>query len=149
MMKKLSIIFFCGLFGCLSVSSQETAMFHILKIQRMENGCYQLTAKSNGEKYTIYSHYDENEKSDGEKIQRHDDVEMTIIPFFETVHVSLAEFKNGMGIQVNAEDSTRFVDVTVPLNHQFINIDYYGNILKIKKKMLYYTTDVNGIYKRK
>ncbi len=118
-MKKLSIIFFCGLFGCLSVSSQETAMFHILKIQRMENGCYQLTAKSNGEKYTIYSHYDENEKSDGEKIQRHDDVEMTIIPFFETVHVSLAEFKNGMGIQVNAEDSTRFVDVTV-LNGQHL-----------------------------
>ena len=119
MMKQLSILLFCGLFGYLSVQSQETAMFHILKIQRMENGCYQLTAKSNGEKYTIYSHYDENEKSDGEKIQRHDDVEMTIIPFFETVHVSLAEFKNGMGIQVNAEDSTRFVDVTV-LNGQHL-----------------------------
>ena len=115
----------------------------------MENGCYQLTAKSNGEKYTIYSHYDEEEKNDGEKIQRHDDVELTIIPFFETEHMSLAEFKNAMGLKVNAEDSTRFVDVTVPLNYQFINIDYYGNILKIKKKMLYYTTDVNGIYKRK
>ena len=148
-MKKFMIILFCGLFGCLSVASQETAIFHILKIQRIENGCYKLTAKNNGEKYTIYSHYDEKEKNKGEKIQRHDDVELTIIPFFKTEHISLAEFKNAMGIQVNSEDSTCIVDVTVPLNYQFINVDYYGNTLKVKKKMLYYTTDVNGIYKRK
>ena len=148
-MKKFMIILFCGIFGCLSVASQETAIFHILKIQRIENGCYKLTAKNNGEKYTIYSHYDEKEKNKGEKIQRHDDVELTIIPFFKTEHISLAEFKNAMGIQVNSEDSTCIVDVTVPLNYQFINVDYYGNTLKVKKKMLYHTTDVNGIYKRK
>ena len=108
-----------------------------------------MTAKKNGEKYTIYTHYDDEEKNNGEKIQLYEYLELTINPFFETEHMTLAEFKKGVGLQVNSEDSTRFVDVTLPFNYQFINIDYYGNILKVKKKMLYYTTDINGIYKRK
>lgn len=147
-MKKLIIMIFYGIFGCLSVLSQETAIFHIQKIKSIGNGCYELTAKANGEKYTIYTHYDDEEKDNREKIRRHEYIELTIIPFFETEHTTLAEFKNVMGLQVNPEDSTRFVDVTLPLNYQFINIDYYGNILKVKKRMLYYTTDINGIYKR-
>ena len=147
-MKKLIVMIFYGIFGCLSVLSQETAIFHIQKIKNIGNGCYKLTAKANGEKYTIYTHYDEDEKDNGEKIQRHEYMELTIIPFFETEHMSLAEFKEGMGMQVTSEDCIRFVDVTLPLNYQEINIDYYGNILKVKKKMLYYTNDINGIYKR-
>lgn len=147
-MKKLIIMIFYGIFGCLFVLSQETAIFHIQKIKSIGNGCYELTAKANGEKYTIYTHYDDEEKDNREKIRRHEYIELTIIPFFETEHTTLAEFKNVMGLQVNPEDSTRFVDVTLPLNYQFINIDYYGNILKVKKRMLYYTTDINGIYKR-
>ena len=147
-MKKLIIMIFYGIFGCLSVLSQETAIFHIQKIKSIGNGCYELTAKANGEKYTIYTHYDDEEKDNREKIRRHEYIELTIIPFFETEHTTLAEFKNVMGLQVNPEDSTRFVDVTLPLNYQFINIDYYSNILKVKKRMLYYTTDINGIYKR-
>ena len=148
-MKNLLILLFYGIFGCLTVLSQETAIFQIRKIKKIENGCYKLTAKKNKEKYTIYTHYDDEDKNNGEKIQLHDYLELTIIPFFKTEHTTLAEFKNGMGLQVNSEDSTRFVDVTLPLNYQFININYYGNILKIKKKMLYHTTDVNGIFKRK
>lgn len=147
-MKKILILIFCGIFGCLSVSSQEASTFHILKIKKLKNDCYKLTAINSGEKYTIYSHYDDKEKDNGEKIQRHEILELKIIPFYKTEHVSLAEFKNEMGMQVNSEDSTCFVDVTLPLNHQFINIDYYGNILKVKKKMLYYTSDINGVYKR-
>ena len=140
---------FYGIFGHLSVLSQETAIFHIRKIKKIENSCYKLTAKKNGEKYTIYTHYDDEEKNNGEKIQLYEYLELTIIPFFKTEHTTLAEFKNAMGLQVNSEDSTRFIDVTLPLNHQFINIDYYGNLLKVKKKMLYYTTDINGVYKKK
>ena len=147
-MKKLLIILFYGIFGCLTVLSQETAIFQIRNIKKKENGCYKLTAKKNGEKYTIYTHYDEEDKNNGEKIQLYEYLELTIIPFFKTEHTSLAELKNGMGLQVNLEDSTRFVDVTLPLNYQFINIDYYGNILRVKKKMLYYTTDINGVYKK-
>ena len=147
-MKKLLIIIFYGIFGCLTVLSQETAIFQIRKIKKKENDCYKLTAKKNGEKYIIYTHFDDKEnKNNGEKIQLYEYLELTIIPFFETEHTTLAEFKKVMGLQVNSEDSTRFVDVTLPLNYQFINIDYYGNMLKVKKKMLYYTTDINGVYK--
>lgn len=148
-MKKLLIILLYGIIGCLTVLSQETAIFQIRKIKKIENGCYKLTAKKNGEKYTIYTHYDVEDKNDEEKIQLYEYLELTIIPFFKTEHTTLAEFKNAMGLQVNSEDSTRFVDVTLPLNYQFINIDYYGNILKVKKKMLYYTNDINGVYKKK
>ena len=142
------LLIFYGIFGCLSVLSQETAIFQIRKIKKIENGCYKLTAKKNGEKYTIFTHYDDEEKNYGEKIQLYEYLELTINPFFETEHMSLAEFKEGMGMQVTSEDCIRFVDVTLPLNYQEINIDYYGNILKVKKKMLYYTTDLNGVYKR-
>ena len=69
-MKKLIVMIFYGIFGCLSVLSQETAIFHIQKIKNIGNGCYELTAKANGEKYTIYTHYDEDEKDNGEKIIR-------------------------------------------------------------------------------
>ena len=148
-MKKLLIILLYVIFGCLPVLSQKTAIFHIQKIKSIGNGCYELTAKANGEKYTIYTHYNNEEKNNGEKIHRHEYIELTIIPFFETEHMSLAEFKKGFGMQVNSEDSIRFVDVTLPINYQSINIDYYGNIIKIRKKMLYYTSNVNGIYKRK
>ena len=148
-MKKLLIVVFSVIFGRLAILSQETAIFQIRKIKIIENGCYELTAKKNGVKYTIYTHYDDKDKNNGEKIQLHEYIELTIIPFFETEYTNLAEFKNEMGLQVNSEDSTRFVNVILPLNYQFINIDYYGNILKVKKKMLYYTTDVNGVYKKK
>ena len=148
-MKKLLVIFFLAAFGCLTVLSQETAIFQIRKIKKIENGCYKLTAKKNGEKYTIYTHYDDEEKNNGEKIQPYEYLELTINPFFETEHMTLAEFKKGVGLQVNSEDSTRFVDVTLPFNYQSINIYYYGNILKVKKKMLYYTEDINGVYKMK
>jgi hypothetical protein len=148
-MKKLLILLFYGIFCCLTVFSQETAIFQIRKIKKIENGCYKLTAKKNGEKYTIFTHYDDEEKNYGEKIQLYEYLELTINPFFETEHMTLAEFKKGVGLQVNSEDSTRFVDVTLPFNYQFININYYGNILKVKKKMLYYTSDINGLYKKK
>ena len=87
-MKKLIIMIFYGIFGCLSVLSQETAIFHIQKINSIGNGCYELTAKANGEKYTIYTHYDDEEKDNREKIRRHEYIELTIIPFFETEHIS-------------------------------------------------------------
>ena len=73
---------FYGIFGCLSVLSQETAIFHIQKIKHIGNGCYEMTAKANGEKYTIYTHYDVEDKNDEEKIQLYEYLELTIIPFF-------------------------------------------------------------------
>ena len=54
-MKKLIVMIFYGIFGCLSVLSQETAMFHIQKIKNIGNGCYELTAKANGEKYSAWT----------------------------------------------------------------------------------------------
>ena len=147
-MERLLMLLLFGLFGLSSVSSQEPAIFHILKIQKIKNDCYKMTAESNGLKYTIYSHYDAAEVNNEDKIQCHENLELKIIPFFKTEHMSLAEFKNEMRMQVNLEDSTRFVDVTLPLNYQSITTDYYGNKIRIKKKMLYYTTDLNGVYKK-
>ena len=139
-MKKLLMLISFGIFGLLSASSQVTMTFHILKIKKIKNDCYKLTAESNGVKYTIYSH-DDADKHKEEKIRCHENIELTIIPFFKTGHMSLAEFKNEMGMKVNSEDSTRFVDVTLPLNYQSITTNYYGNKIKIKKKMLYYTSE--------
>jgi len=147
-MKKLLMLVLGGIFGLLSVWSQETMTFHILKIKKIKNDSYKLTAESNGAKYTIYSHYDDADKHKEEKIRCHENLELTIIPFFKTGHMSMAEFKNEMGMKINTEDSTRFVDVTLPLNYQSITTDYYGNKIRIKKKMLYYTTDLNGVYKK-
>ena len=42
-MKKLLVIFFLAAFGCLTVLSQETAIFQIRKIKKIENGCYKFT----------------------------------------------------------------------------------------------------------
>lgn len=145
-MKKLLIILHCVIFCCLSISSQETKIFYILKIQTLENNCYKITAKSNGEVYTIYSHY-ENGKNNGKMIRHHDNVKMKIYPFFNSKQVSLSEFKKDFGMEVNPEDSACLVSATMPLNYQEITTDYYGNTIKIKKKMQYTTTDLNGLYR--
>lgn len=147
-MKRFLIIFFLEALSCSPVLSQETGIFLILKINKIENNCYKLTAKKDGKKYTIYSHYDKEEENIGDKIRRNEAVVLKIIPFFRTEHISVVDFKKKMGIQVNSEDSMHFVEVALPLNFQSIYIDYYGNIIKIKDKMLYYTSDINGIYKR-
>ena len=145
-MKKL-LLFLCGVFAFLSIFPQERTSLRVLKIRKIENDCYKLTAKCNGKRIVIYSHYEKG-LNDGERIRCHEDLNIMIIPFFETKHFSLAQYKNEMGMRAEAEDSARFVDVTIPLNYESINIDYYGNHIKIGKKMQYYTTEINGVFKR-
>lgn len=145
-MKKLMILLLLVMIGCQPLLSQETASFQIVKIKQIQNNCFELTAKSKGKKYTIYSHYDESAEH-VEMIKRQDVLVLKIIPFFKTETMSLAEFKNGMGVQASAEDSIQCADVTLPLNYKEISINYYGNIIKIKE-MKYYTLDLNGLYKK-
>lgn len=147
-MKSFLIIFFLEALSCSPVLSQEAGIFLVLKIKKIENNCYKLSAKKDGKNYTIYSHYDKEEENIGDKIQRNEAVELKIIPFFKTELISIVELRK-MGIQVNLEDSMHFVEAALPLNFHSIYIDYYGNKIKIKDKMLYYTSDINGIYKRK
>ena len=61
-MKKFLTFIFLWLSVCTSVSAQITDTFSILKIRKAKNDCYRLTAKSNGKKYIIYSHYDAEKK---------------------------------------------------------------------------------------
>lgn len=146
-MKKLIVFILLGIFGFLPVSSQETKTFHILKIKKLKNDCYCLTARNDGKTYFIYSHCDEDGNY-GEKIRCHEDLELKIFPFFKTEQVPLAELKELTGMPITPEDSARYVDVPSPLNYLDINIDYYGNIVKRNKDRIYYTQDINGIYKR-
>lgn len=103
-MKKLMILLLLVMIGCQPLLSQETASFQIVKIKQIQNNCFELTAKSKGKKYTIYSHYDESAEH-VEMIKRQDVLVLKIIPFFKTESISLAEFKNGMGVQASAEDN--------------------------------------------
>lgn len=59
----------------------------------------------------------------------------------------MAEFKKSMGFDANTEDSIAIGEVTLPLNYKEIDVDYHGNIFRIKKKKLYYTSDINGVCK--
>lgn len=148
-MKKFLTFIFMWLSVCTSVSSQTTATFSILKIRKIKNDCYRLTAKSNGKKYIIYSHYDAV-KNAGKKIKRNDKIELEIEPFLETKQIFLADFKKQAGWKVTSEDSV-WVETIVPFNYLDINFDYYGNILKVEnpeKKMLYHTSSINGIFKK-
>ena len=147
-MKKL-ILLFCSLFAFVSIFAQETERFQILKIRKVKNDCYRLTAKSNGKKYTIYSHYNAENNADGEKIKCRDILDIKIYPFFSSKLVSVAEFKQSFGLEIEDDDYSRFAEVTMPFNYQSITVDYYGNFFKIKKKMYYYTLDINGLYKCK
>lgn len=145
-MKKLIVFILFGILGFLPVFSQETKTFQILKIKKLKNDCYCLTARNNGKKYTIYSHCDEAGNY-GEKIKCHENLELKIYPFFITEQIPFAELKKQTGF--TPEDSARYVDLPLPLNYLDINIDYYGNIVKWnEKRKMYYTPDINGIYKR-
>ena len=144
-MKKLIAFILFGIFGFLPVSSQETKTFHILRIKKLKNDCYCLTAKNNGEKYIIYSHCDEDGNY-GEKIRCHENLELKIFPFFITEQIPFDELKKLPGF--TPEDSAHYVDFPLPINYLDININYYGNIVKRNKDRIYYTQDINGIYKR-
>ena len=146
-MKKLIVFILFGILGFLPVFSQETKTFQILKIKKLKNDCYCLTARNNGKKYTIYSHCDEDGNY-GEKIKCLENLELKIFPFSKTEQVPLAKLKELTGMPVTPEDSARYVDVPSPLNYLDIKIDYYGNILKRNKERMYYTPDLNGLYKR-
>ena len=149
-MNKIFVLIFSFVFVCLSAYSQKIETFRILKIRKAKNACYRLTAESNGIKYIIYSHYDAD-MTVGEKIKCNEKIELEKEPFLETKQIYLADFKRQAGWKVTPEDSV-WVDAIVPFNYLDINFDYYGNILKVKdpqKKMLYRTSSINGIYKRK
>ncbi len=148
-MKKFLTFIFLWLSVCTSVSAQITDTFSILKIRKAKNDCYRLTAKSNGKKYVIYSHYDVG-KNAGKKIKCNDKIELEIEPFLETKQIFLPDFKKQAGWKVTSEDSV-WVETIVPFNYLDINFDYYGNILKVEnpeKKMLYHTSSINGIFKK-
>ena len=91
-MKKFLTFIFLWLSVCTSVSAQITDTFSILKIRKAKNDCYRLTAKSNGKKYVIYSHYDAG-KNAGKKIKCNDKIELEIEPFLETKQIFWADFK--------------------------------------------------------
>lgn len=145
-MKKLIVLIIYGMLTYINVSAQDIARFRILNITKIKNNCYKLTADNNGEKYIIYSHYD-GTKNEGVPIHCKEYIDLKIIPFFETEYVSLGEIKESMGIHHTSEDDGCFGNITLPLNHKSIVVDYYGNKVKIKKKMIFHTLCLNGIHK--